>query len=384
MKAAGSHDRLVAELLGRQCGVDIIDDDLLSDPLTGIEDGELHAGAMHYSTILVGDVCWMAPESLEKLRAFADSGGQVLCDTHAPGTAGTEENTTIGSFIIGTPTELAARVPSLISLSPGNTEIRACARTCNEGEVLFLFNEGGTSYQGEFRITQKSALLMDPLTGQLAWAGMKGDAVTLRLLPGESALFLLTDEDSEAALGLMPTEDRITIDATLTAIPRRQFVVGQHDFEIEQLNLPVQPFDRARVWRDWLGDDFSGEVDYVADVVIPPSWDRDPVRLCTGPIEYAATVFVDDTVVGSLLWAPWRLDLPPLGAGTHHIVIRVANTLANELTSQRVEDLWSQKKGDGWPSPYHVRAFAFERESRGGGLKGPVVVERLRKAPGKP
>jgi hypothetical protein len=62
-------------------------------------------------------------------------------------------------------------------------------------------------------------------------------------------------------------------------------------------------------------------------------------------------------------------------------VVRVANTLANELTSERVVKEWAARTGPGWPSPYHERALVFERESHGGGLPGPLRLTRLVEAP---
>jgi len=118
-------------------------------------------------------------------------------------------------------------------------------------------------------------------------------------------------------------------------------------------------------------------VDYIIPVEIPETWADTALQLETGPIEYAATVFVDNMSVGQMLWPPWRINLPPLAAGPHQIVLRVANTLANELTSQRATDIWSRKSGPGWPSPYHQRALVFEQESRGGGLQGPVTLTRM-------
>ena len=44
---------------------------------------------------------------------------------------------------------------------------------------------------------------------------------------------------------------------------------------------------------------------------------------------------------------------------------------------QRVAAAWQAKSGPGWPSPYHERALVFEKESRGGGLQGPVRLSAL-------
>ncbi|MCC6696608.1 MAG: hypothetical protein IT365_13335, partial [Candidatus Hydrogenedentes bacterium] len=116
-------------------------------------------------------------------------------------------------------------------------------------------------------------------------------------------------------------------------------------------------------------------------VTIPESWGTSSIRLETGPIEYAASVSLDGRLVGHLLWPPWHVDIPKCAPGKHEISIRVANTLANELTSERVTQLWAAKTGPGWPSPYHERALVFERESRGGGIQGPIRLTRLLESP---
>ena len=105
-------------------------------------------------------------------------------------------------------------------------------------------------------------------------------------------------------------------------------------------------------------------------------WAHGPTVLQTGPVEYAGTVLLDGIVAGRILWPPWQVEIPPIDAGHHELVVRVANTLANELTSERVRTLWEGKSGPGWPSPYHKRVLEFEYESRGGGIQGPVVLKR--------
>jgi hypothetical protein len=89
-------------------------------------------------------------------------------------------------------------------------------------------------------------------------------------------------------------------------------------------------------------------------------------------------VFCDGKPAAYLLWPPGQVELPPLAAGRHEITIRVANTLAGELTSRRVAEAWKAKSGPGWPSPYHERALVFEKESRGGGLQGPVRLRVMK------
>ena len=168
------------------------------------------------------------------------------------------------------------------------------------------------------------------------------------------------------------------LDSQITVKPHRRWSVGDHDFETAEPDVPPVPFHEGAAWKDWLGAEYSGEVDYEIPLTFRKPGQAFHYDLKPVPSSMRPPFFVDGAPVGQILWAPWRMDLPPLTGGPHHLALRVANTLANELTSQRVADAWSEKSGPGWPSPYHERALAFEQESRGGGLQGPVTLTRIK------
>jgi hypothetical protein len=93
-------------------------------------------------------------------------------------------------------------------------------------------------------------------------------------------------------------------------------------------------------------------------------------------VDYAARVTVNGQDAGTVMWSPASLEVPELKPGSElDIRIEVANTLANELTSERVRTAWEKRTGPGWPGPYHQRAIEFEKDSRSGGLFGPVTLE---------
>ena len=240
-----------------------------------------------------------------------------------------------------------------------------------------MFNEGAASYKGSARVTGSQVIRLDPQSGLCRSQALDGAALPFSLEPGESLLLWMGGTLPEALAAAVPTGESLMLDEKTTARPRRRWRIGEHDFETTVPETPAVPFPQAAAWRSWLTEDYSGEVDYDICMEIPPDWANRPLRLETGPIEYAATVLLDDVPLGQMLWAPWHMELPPLAAGAHKITLRVANTLANELTSSRVADAWAAKSGPGWPSPYHVRALAFEEESRGGGLQGPITLTRI-------
>ena len=375
-EAVKTHDQLAQELFERQCDFDLIDDDLLADPATQVADGELIAGAMRYATIVCGSVCWMDPLAKAALERFALAGGAILCVGHAPGTNGEPGKNNEPYRVVTEAQDLPAIAPTVL-LTPPTRDIRATARITGDGEILLLFNEGEQTYEGSMPAAT-TPVRLDPHTGRLRVVATHDNCVALRLEPGESCVLMLSTRATRAEPLLAPTEDRIPLEDTITAHARRRFVAGEHDFETETPEAQPRPFAQAAKWRDWLTEDFSGEVDYRAEFDLPASWADAPLELETGPIDYAASVLLDGAAVGGLLWAPWRIELTPCKAGRHELVIRVANTLANELTSERVATRWAGKSGPGWPSPYHKRALEFERESRGGGMQGPICLRRMK------
>ena len=374
-EAADTQDRLAAALLARQCDFDLIDDDLLST--AKLEDGAVAAGAMRYDTIVCGSVRWMQPESRELLARFAQSGGKVLCLGAAPGVDGKPGAAAAGMRVCEKVDTLVTQVTPTLRIDPPASTVRVTARTTEIGEIAALFNEGGEDYTGTLAVDAPYGYLLDPQTGTVARCPIQDKHLPLHLGPGESRAFFLTAQTLDAAPVMEPTGETIALDTQITAVPRRHFIVGEHDFETVTPTQESVPFAKAMHWADWLGADYSGEVDYRATVDLPEAWADVPLQLECGKIEYAATVLLDGKPVGQMLWPPWCITLPSSAAGKHEIIIRVANTLANELTSERVKALWSEKKGPGWPSPYHERALVFERESRGGGMMGPVLLHRM-------
>lgn len=244
--------------------------------------------------------------------------------------------------------------------------------------MVVLFNEGKEAYDGSMEATDANVAELDLMTGAITRGSVGEKRVALSLAPGETRAFLFSQARARFARQGLVTKDRIMIDPDkIRAVSGKQFIVGEHDFEIRSHTFENIPLTQSSVWKTWLGEDYSGAVDYQFDLNVPEGWSGSRLQLETGPLEYAATVYVDRKKAGHLLWTPWSVILPKCDPGPHTVTIRVANTLANELTSNRVSRAWAEKKGPGWPSPYHKRALEFERESRGGGLSEPVQLTRM-------
>jgi len=382
--ATTTHDAIAQALLARQCDFDLIDDDLLAAADTRCEAGALVAGAMRYRTVIVGATRWLRPESLARLREFAGQDGQLVCLQGQLGVDGGAVAEITGALVVDSAAAAAAPAPALVSLMPASTGLRVSGRQLAAGRLILLFNEGDTPYRGELAAGRQPAYELETTSGTLRRArrAPDGGAVALGLEPGESVLLWLDAPALPAAVPLGGTGETAPLDAALAATPYRRFVVGEHDYEVRPVTGGTAiPFARAGRWADWLGADFSGEVDYGTAFSVPEAWAGRCLELRTGPVQVAATVWVDGLQVGEMAWPPWRVEIRPLAPGPHTLLIRVANTLANELTSERVVVAWAQKRGPGWPSPYHRRAIEFERDSCGGGLQGPVTLGPLAAAP---
>lgn len=367
---AAWHDALARALLRRQCDFDIVDDDVLSARSVPVEDGALVVGDMCYRTIVVGPTNWMTQVAQDRLKALEAAGGQVI---------------RIGDLSqIDAP---LAKIAPTMKCDPPSPDLRVLVRRWPGGGAAFLFNEGQEAYSGAASLKLEGNLHeVEPVTGltrrvQIARSSDGRRTIPLTLAAGESML-LVSSAQAPPADAALSAAHKVVQSVELAdgwrARVDRQYAVGEHDYEVRPWNKAEFKPAGLGPWATTLGlgEDFSGHVTYRRTVRIPETLRGGRLVLDLGRVEYAVRVRVDVQNVGCALWSPWRLELPPLaGRSEFELEIAVSNTLANELTSQRVRDAWSKRQGPGWPGPYHQRQLKFETESRGGGLLGPVRLQ---------
>ena len=368
--ALTGHDRLAEALLSRQCDFDVIDDDRLCASATKIQDGKLCVGPMRYRTVVVGPTDWITAASRRRLTEFEAAGGRVV---------------RVGE--LDRIVEAIARIQPTVVLSPPSAGIRVQKRRWRGGGAIFLFNEARAPYKGELSnslgvnvhevvaaTNEIRRATFTPLTAP--------NSLAIELGPGESTLLIANAEDGPGDIR-PPTSrafgEEVHLSDGWEARIVRRYRVAEHDFETENLSgVPYRPVKLGR-WESWVehGSDFSGIVSYRRKVEVPPSFGNARVILDLGDLQYASRVWIDDREIGTILWPPYRVELPTRsGRSSFLLKIDVANTLANELTSSRVVENFKNRKGPGWPSVYHEQASRFERDSRGGGLIGPVRLLR--------
>ena len=245
-----------------------------------------------------------------------------------------------------------------------------------------LFNEGSTLYQGRVTIRLSGQpVAVDLGEGKFTRiAGCEREdhqtVLPVSLGPHESLVLLF---DAEAYKNSQPpfvARQSLDLDGGWSAKIVRHHRVGAHNYEIEENKTSsFQPITLGS-WNELVGADFSGVVAYRHKVKLPESWLGKRLRIQLGKVDYSAKVLVNDRDLGIAQWSPMEIEFSSDTSNPEFdLLIEVANTLANELTSERVKQEWSQRKGLGWPGPYHARAIEFEKDSRSGGLFGPVKIE---------
>lgn len=363
--AANTHDTLAQKLFERQCDFDVIDDDLLADPHTRVADGLLSAGKMKYRTVVVGFSEQMSPRSRERLAELERTGGTVIRVNK-----------------VEDPAQALQQAKPTVGLEPAIAGIRCQVRRWEHGGVVMLFNEGPTPYAGRASVTlDGQPVCIDPSEGTLTrLAGVERQRgrcqIPVQLGVGESRVYLFAENLGELPTAPFSARKSLKLASGWEARALRQHRVGQHNYEIVKLSdRPYQPLALGS-WNSLVGADFSGVVSYRCRVKLPADWLGQRLRLSLGKVEHAARVSIDGQNVGVAMWSPLTVEFTsPNLRSEIELTIDVANTLANELTSERVQKAWAQRNGPGWPGPYHQRSIEFEERSRNGGLHGPVWLE---------
>jgi len=114
-------------------------------------------------------------------------------------------------------------------------------------------------------------------------------------------------------------------------------------------------------WCEYGFGTYSGQGEYTTTFAMQPAEHGERLFLDLGEVAATAEVRVNGVLAGTLLAAPWRVEMTGLiHAGENAVSIVVANTLANHYSS-------------GIPTPY-----AFPEQTKSG-LFGPVRIMRCKK-----
>jgi len=383
-------ENLVESLLENQCAFDLVDDDVIADAL--MEDGTCRVGEIAYRRILCPPCSWMDEKSLIRLAEFVRSGGSLICLKSLPEVYGKSLSELIDSDtmskiqIFDSAKESVKEVIPLVGLK--SSGIRVISREWNDGSAYFIFNEGDEDFNSLISFQESHhAYEFDPNTGKL-WSlrekNRNDNNVDIELsIPSSQSRMLIFGDYPSKERHEWNDVAKMTLTNGWQARILRQFDIGEHDYEIRIAQDDWKPIELG-AWENVFSEDFSGDVSYRIKVPILEEWRNCSMILQLGQVEYVAKVYVNGNKIGNVVWDPWEIELPKqnepfsfrrVTEEQNELEIVVTNTLANVLTSERVRNDWKNRKGPGWPGPYDARAAEFEKDSRGGGLFGPVTLK---------
>lgn len=366
------HDGIADALLQAQCEFDYVDDDVLTT--SRIEHDHLVIGEMRYDTLIIPTTRWMTTTATAAVKRFADAGGHVVETATA---------------------ELPSHIVPVATLRKPCTEIRITKRQWDTGCCYFITSESAAPLKVQVRLDEDGEVCECDLENGRFLAVQQeriqdGIEVEISLPPWGSTMLLVGVEDVAVDDRLTDKGENTTSTLVIfdgwTLRPRRQFEVGEHDFECHDSSRTAEPVNLGD-WSDVLGANFSGDGEYCVAFNIAAADTGRAARIDLGDVRYACAVQLNGECIGRRIWAPFAFDVTGrLQAGRNALSVTVTNTLANALLDDRVTTQWDNNEGPGWSKghdTYDHPARAFERDSVASGLYGPVVVEMYSFASGR-
>lgn len=344
-------DAVIPQILEAGFNFDAVDDGLLEEALPG----------GRYRALVLVNAERMEPSSLERITAFARSGGHVFVVGRkprlSPGYLNREENdrkvqaAAAALFAeervqaVGAETQLGealrAAVRPAVEWTPRSPALAFAQRRLSDGDVFFVANTGNAPWRGRlrFRTGMQPAVAWDFLSGEKY--EFRGEA---ELPPYGSLVFF-----AGGAAGPAPPVKR----------PVRELDLSTGwDVTFLETGRKV----RYEVLRSWTEDEatrfYSGAAVYEKTVHLGPdalpAWlefgpvaalDPAPQRQpgmrawVDAPVKDAAVIYVNGQRVGSVFAPPYRIDVSRwLRVGDNRLRIEVFNTNLNLLAKHGEPD----------------------------------------------
>ena len=235
--------------------------------------------------------------------------------------------------------------------------LRAMTRRLSKGRLWFVFNEGIEGVSEVLDISEgKKIYGIDLTDGSL----YPCDKAEVNLTCGEMAVFLISDREYEAT----PQNTEYTV------AMKRGEAVGYKRFVIEYNGLTNEygPGEPA------VDDDFSGEISYEYDYVLPEE-PKPTDRYLIRAEGFSVTLWLrlgDDTV--DLGMTPMRRIISgEILKKSDKIIVTAANTAANEIIAKN-DLIISHPKAE--VGPYHSRILVFE-ERKPKLMLGEIFIDKL-------
>ncbi|MBD1420484.1 glycosyl hydrolase [Sphingobacterium chuzhouense] len=389
---------------------DAISDKQLQD--VTYQNNQLLTHGNSYKTILIPEASLMPAETFEKLISLANEGATLLfvkdLPEAAPGmsgkTGGTQKienlknellfkqdgNRRIANYGKGL-IVVAKEIPELITHAGVQPEsfyidgLQSIRRAKDDGNYYyFIKNTSDTLFKGwiTLQADYASAALYNPMTGAEGYALTKSDesktAIYVSMRPEES---IVIETFKDVYTGeLYPFYEKLD-NAIVLSDWKIDFVKGG----------PILPeslsTDKLQSWTIYGGDYayFSGTAEYTTTIpALPDSTDTWLLHLDN--VNESAAIYLNNEYIGTLLNAPYELELPVDALRGNSLKIAVSNLMANRIA-------YMDKQGVTWRKFYNINFAARRAENRGedglfsarnwkpkpSGLSGDVILIPLKR-----
>ena len=342
------------QLLNSQRDFDYVDDQVIAEGK--LKNGRLCFGNASYRHLVLPANAKLSETAKNKLEEMRERGLHVIA------------------------AEQIEELPPVIRMSPSTSRLWVRKMCTGRNEVLyFVLNTSGQALDVELAAdealdvawcnAENGLLHVVPSNGPGRW--------TWHFAPYDSALFLLGRHASMKLPSMpdSPGECLMELKGKWKLDVLQKYSVGRNDYEIHASNEEYSNVELGDL-QGVLGSEFSGEVRYSKDFVWKES--NMPSFIDLGNLSYAASVELNGVDLGQLSYAPFILPLKnALKHGRNTLKITVANTLANAIVPEEIQQRWLSE----FPAvcAYELRQRDFEKEALASGLYGPVrLLDRNR------
>ncbi len=337
-------DAVIPQILDAGYNFDAVDDGLLEEALAG----------GRYRAIVLVNAERMEPSALERMAAFARSGGQVIVigkkPRLSPGYRNSEENdrkvqaaaaallAEARVRVVETDARLGEAlrqaVQPAVEWEPSSPALAFAHRKLSDGEVFFLVNTGNMPWRGRlrFRADAQPAGAWDLLSGEKR--EFRGEA---ELPPYGSLVFFAGGSANPAPVRKQPVREldlSTGWDVTFLDTGRRVRYEGPRSWTEDaetRFYSGVAAYEKTvQLGRDAL----RAWLEFGPVSPLGPTQQRQPGMRAwlDAPVKDAAVVYVNGKRAGSVFAPPYRIDLTGwLREGENRLRIEVSNTNLNLL-----------------------------------------------------
>lgn len=338
-KISKEFDTLGRALEDKMVDFDITDDDIMQE--AEIHNGFMRFGNTQYRHIIIPENAFVPQKTQIALDEFVRKGGKV-------------------SYGIDD------AVPVIYAEGEG---LRAMHRKTENAEIYCLFREAGENADFKIYLPSREGYLLNLNNGEAQKLCTKNGICNISLAVGETAVILLTDEELPSQNKKEFGTDAVILD-NFNFSKQTELVCNENGFE------NIEYSEKAEVvtpgdWADTVGKAYSGSCVYETIFTLPDEKVGKAGKLDLGDVHYAASVYINDKFIGTVLTTPYTLIIPEGILGKNNTLrIVVTNTSANWYVHTDCFDKWKTEE----LSPYFEPELNYAKDFVSSGLYRPVVM----------